>query len=278
MVEPNVDNANVANVKPEEVNAAVDNQPETKPEPKEDLVTRASKVEVKEEPKTEDKFDVNAIENAKTIDEAKEWALKSHKSFQSDYTRKTQDLATERKTWEAKQEEAKNWTPERVQSLLEDPNFVQAAQNVPSINQTDEYSALSEKEKAEISDNKKQIQMLSQTNANLQRKQQDENLKGKYANYSPEAVDIITNNLLTGKVQATREDLWKVSDYDEAVKRAYQLGLQDKQETTQEKVGSVSFDGTQAVSNKDVPPPNEGESTRDYFTRIAMGRLQKPTK
>jgi hypothetical protein len=107
-------------------------------------------------------------------------------------------------------------------------------------------------------------------------KKQDETLKTRYANYNPEAVDIITSDLLTGKVRATREDLWKVYDYEPAVKRAYELGRQDGQTEKQEKVNSISAEGMSTMQpNKEVPKPGEKESTHSYFGRIVMGNLTK---
>ena len=245
-----------------------------------DLVTKVSgfKEETKSETTSEDVFNVNDIEKIEDP-QAREYALKAYKSFQRGFNQKFQDLAEMRKALEAKKVEGSNWTPEKVQALLNDKTFVEAAQRVTSNTQgSDEYSALSETDKKLLQDNQRQLNALAQQNAQLLRKQQDENLKNKYANYSSEAVDIITSDLLEGKRQATREDLWKVYDYEAAVKRAYQMGMKDGNSGISEKMGSVSAEGLTVNPNPAPPQKKEGETDRDYFKRIVLTNLQKQTQ
>lgn len=246
------------------------------PEKKEDLVTRVS--QVKPEEKKVDVFNVNDIDKIENP-QAKEYTQKAYKSLESGYTKKFQALADERRTWEAKKAEGENWTQDKVQSLLKDPNFVTAAQGVATQQQneeaTGEYSALSDTEKKRIADNEKQVGLIVQQNTQLLRQQQDESNKTKYANYDSNAVDIITADLISGKRQATREDLFKVYDYEPAVNRAYKLGLSDKNEANKEKINALSPDGVTVVSDDSVPKPEKGESNRNYFLRLAHRRLSQ---
>src|ERR1043165_3233507 len=62
-------------------------------------------------------FDYKEIEGIKD-QVAKEIAIKAYKSMQSDYTKKTQEIAEQRKSFEQKLQEAQTWSPERIQKEL----------------------------------------------------------------------------------------------------------------------------------------------------------------
>jgi len=244
------------------------------PKPEDDLITRVSKAEIK--PQVDTPFNVNDINNIQDST-AKAYAEKAYKSFQGDYTRKSQALAEERKAWEARKTESESWTPDKVKTLINDPNFVNAAQGVVS-QPTDDYSALSDVEKKRITDNENKVNALFQQNQELLRRQQDEANKARYANYDTQAVDIITNDLLKGKVQATREHLWKVVDYNSAVQRAYELGKQDRKLDNQDKFNAMSPDGVVAVGDESVPKKEEGETDRNYIMRLYNRRAAQKSE
>ena len=160
--------------------------------------------------------------------------------MQSDYQRKTTEVAEQRRKIEAQLKESSNWTTEKVQQLLNDPKFVQEAQKVvgnpPNSGLTDqEYSALTDKEKAQLTNMQQQLQQTQLQNWQMQQKQQDDQLKSRYANYAPDIVDTTIYRLVKGEVQANREYVWKAIDYDDAVQRAYELGKQDRSSINQEK-------------------------------------------
>jgi hypothetical protein len=118
--------------------------PEVKPEVKESIVTRASKVTidpttpVESTPQEVIKLDQAAID--KIADPSlKAAVIEAHKSMQADYTRKTQELSARRKemdTLRTQLEQSGSYTPTKIQELLQNPSFVQAAveyqkQNAP---------------------------------------------------------------------------------------------------------------------------------------------------
>ena len=247
----------------------------------ENLITRASKVKI--EPKIQvatnefglTKEDYDKVQNDPTLS-------KFYKSMQSDYIKKTQGVSDIKKQLDEQIKASANWTPERVQGLLNDPNFVQAAsqvaatRNPPNSGLTDqEFSTLTDKEKTQITNMQQQLSQMQLQNWQMQQKQQDEQLKTKYANYAPDIVDTTVQNLVSGKVQANREYVWKAIDYNDAVNRAYQLGLQDREATIQEKQQSSSLSGFNTTPTNDVPPINQGESNVAYFKRIANRRLEE---
>jgi hypothetical protein len=251
----------------------------------EDLLTRINKTrdnaDVK--PPAEGDFDFNYNDIAKIEDpRAREQAEKAYKSFQRGFNTKFQEIADIRKTLEAKLHETDSWTPEKIQALMKNPDFVQAAQSAAGSyapNQSggamndEEWSALTDGEKQQFQLMQQQINAITQQNQQLYMKQQDEQLSGKYANYQPEIVDTLTNDLLQGKYQATREDVWKVHDYENAVRRAYELGKSDRQLDLSDKVQANSTDGMAVTERTELPQKQENESSRNYFIRLAKERV-----
>ena len=100
--------------------------------PKEDLISRVSKVKVDKTPEVnieEPKFDINDIEKIQDP-QAKEQALRAYKSFQRGFNEKYQELAQIRKELDAIKNQATNWTPDRIKQELNKPDFIQASQAV----------------------------------------------------------------------------------------------------------------------------------------------------
>lgn len=272
--------------------------------PKEDLLARVKAFQPpaaqpkSPEAQNEAFFDIKEIE--KIADpRARELAEKAYKSMQSDYTKKTQTLAEQRKAAEEikkQYEELKtvssNWTPERIQQLLNDPNFVEAASKVAGQPQkTNQYgvseekwSALTEEERAEIAQTKQIALQSQQYLQSIQKAQQDQELKSKYENYNPQAMDTITTEVIQGKRQITREDVWKAVDYDRLMaeqkaiaEKAYQLGRLDAQGKNQEKIQSMAYgtNTTTVTPTRDVPEKLSNESPLAYIKRLGILNMQK---
>ena len=279
-------------VKPEAVaTPAVEPKPqEVKPVVQEDIVTRAARLsadkkqEVVKEPVSEfslAKEDFDAVLKDPRTE-------KLYKSMQADYVKKTQAIAEEKRQLEAQkksiEEQAKQmsaWTPDKLKQELNKPDFVQAiqtvtgTQNPPNSGLTnEEYSALTDKEKAQLSQATQRISNLEMQNWQMLQKQQDEVLRNKYANYTPEVIDDTVGKLMRGEIKADREIIYKALFHDENVRNAYEMGKQDKQKEYQEKVGSMSVDGGfSTVPHNDTLKKEEKETTSSYFRRIAERRL-----
>lgn len=253
--------------------------PEVKEAPKEDLVSRVSKVKV-EPQKVEETNPFNLSKDDYDKVQTDPTLSKFYKSMQSDYIKKTQQLAQERREAEEIKKQTSTWTTERLKQEINKPDFIQAAQQVVAYQNppnsgltTEEYSVLTDKEKSQLQNLNQQVSQLQLQNWQMLQRQQDEVLRTKYANYAPDIVDTAVHKLVNKEVNATREDIWKVVDYDEAVKRAYQLGLQDRQATIAEKQQSSSPEGFSATPLSEVPKIEKGESDRAYFKRLANRRL-----
>jgi hypothetical protein len=235
---------------------------------------RAASKETSQEP---EKFNVNDIE--KIADpQAKEFAMRAHKELERAYQRKFQDLAGMRRDLEKANSTNQPWTVERIKEVVKDLSFQQAAQIVANENQesntNSDESMLTAEEKVRISNAEKIATEALRQNRVLIQRQQDEILKTKYANYNPKAIDTLTDDLLQGRIQATREDLHKASDYDSAVRRAYEMGRTDEQLGIRQKASLPSIDGTTMVTNnKEQPMPKEGETDQAFFVRNAMENI-----
>jgi hypothetical protein len=257
-------------------------EPTQEPKKEPDLISRVSQFVEENKPSeptaTEGQFNVNDIEKIQDP-EAKKYAEDAYKSLQRGFNQKFQELAGLRKELEGKIETDKTWTPERVQSLLNDPSFVQAAQSVAGTTgqqQDQDYSALTDGEKAKLAKIDELEKQLSEYRNNINvglRTQQDEQLKSKYGNYNSAAVDTLTAELIAKKRNATREDIWKVIDYNPAMERAYKLGRKDERDGISEKVSSASFEGGTAQVSTTGLQKKEGESSEQLWQRIISKNL-----
>ena len=268
-----------------EVKTEVVAQSNVEPAVEQDLMKRVSAF--KPTPKSTEanvediKFDVNDI-NKIEDPKAKEYAEKAYKSFQKGFNQKFQEIAEIRKSLESEKSKFSNWTPERIQQLLNDKQFVEAAQKVAGVGNpqgsgltNEEYSALSEPEKAKLNQMEQKITYLESINEQSLKIQQDEKLRTKYPDYAPDIVDTTIKNLTTGQVQATREDIWKIVNFDNYMNRAYALGRRDKMQDNSEKMSSSTFEGMSAVPNKETPIPEKGETDRSFFRRLVMNNYNK---
>lgn len=250
--------------------------------PKEDLMSRVSKVKLNpaEPKKADNPFGLTRDDYDRVNEDPS--LTKLYKSMQSDYGKKTQEISELRKTYEQKMAESTNWTPEKIQQVMNDQKFVEAASQVLKTQapkdfngSSQEWSALNDSEKRAFTELKQGYQQVSMQLALEQQRKQDESLKTKFANYEPQTIDIITNELLQGKRQATREDLWKVVDYENAVKRAYELGRQDRQPEMMDKVNATSYDGMTVNKPSGTEAPRKDEHSKDAFRRIMMDNIAK---
>jgi hypothetical protein len=185
-----------------------------------------------------------------------------------------------------KQAEATRRRPS-VSELLQDPDFVKEAQSYAQqqqLNQVpqgspvteEEWSALTPTEKQQIHYSLQQNQVLQGQMNKLLSQQEDQRIKERYKNYESSKIDQLQQDLIGGRIQATREHLWKVLDYEDGIKRAYELGLQDRQLNMQEKVnGSSPVNGLNIKSVEELPTRQTGQSNIEYFKQLAQRRIQQ---
>jgi len=246
-----------------------------------DLLSRVSNYKPKENTTKPDNkevmFNPMDFDNIDSVESAKEYAQKAYKSFESGYQRKFQEIAELKKALEAqvsKSNGKSEWTTQDIQDLMQNQSFLQAAQGIiqsqdqnNNSSYDDDYSNLSDKDKQEIAEIKKQNAILLQQQNMFFQKQQDEMLKSKYPNYNQEAVDTITGELLKGKVKNTREYIWRAFDYEDAVKRAYDMGRTDERQGINENVNAASYEGTSTTTSAGVKR-DKNESGQAFMRRL----------
>ena len=192
---------------PEKINTQAPVQPAVVPpvvqapvQKQEDLITRASQVKLDKQPEKAPAESDNPFGlNRETWDEVQKnpTLKKYYDSMQDGFRKKTTEVSNEKYHLQKEMEKLNNWTPERIQQLLNDPKFVSAAQSIIGT-QTNESEYVSEESK-KIKQLETEINNIKGQGFQTLKLQQDEQLKTKYANYNPEAIDILTNDMLTGK-------------------------------------------------------------------------------
>lgn len=257
-----------------------------------DLTSRVSEVSLEQSSQREEKkYDRNAFNEqlSKLPPEMQEQVKLFQQTLYKGADEKFQEAARLRA--EAEQARQRNWDKNSVQELLNDPTFQaqvnqlqqerQMQQNPEGSGLSDEeWSYLSPKEKSLLFETRKaQMEDRARMNQFFQKQEwekQDLQIKSRYKNYEPKSVDEVFQGLMTGKIQATREHLWKVVDYDDAVKRAYELGKKDRALDLNEKVQASSpAQGINAQQSKDVPNKGDKENGVEYFKRLALQNAKK---
>lgn len=215
-----------------------------------------------------------------------------YKNMEKGLQKKFNKVAELTKKLETQAQPAKDsWTPERIQQLTQDPEFIQAAQQLAGTSEAgqhgfsdDEWSALSDTEKARItgmesklsriekllSDKDKQSQVLEVSRA-------DEELRSRFPDYNPERVNEFAKDVDSGKYTTSqlRELMHKALNFEHYLSQAYKFGEEDRKQELQQKMGAVSMDGQSISQSEGLPTREEGESTRDFFKRLAGFRLKE---
>jgi hypothetical protein len=242
------------------------------------------------QPDPDPKFNVTDIDKI-TDPEAKKYAQEAYKSFEKGYQKKFQELAEERKKLDTQIESSNKWTPEKVQSLLSNQEFINASQAIlQSSNPTEgamsdtEWSALSDKEKSEIKSMKQELLAMKHENQltkfNAELEKQNSELSSKYSDYDATKVNQLRDGLLAGKIQATNEHLWKVLSYEDAIKKAYLLGKEDRKLDTQVQVSNASPVAGLSRTTQSSPDvkPAEGEDSKSFLKRVMAAKLAERYK
>ena len=162
--------------------------------------------EEKTEQPVEDKFTTFDVKKIAEIEdpEQRKNLMAAYHQMQSDYTKKTQEIAKIRN--QPKQPDSQPWSPERVKKLLDDPTFVKAAQSVANVEE--DFSSLSEEEKAKIKALEDQNKMVLNEMNRLNKQKQDDYLKQKYPDYAPDMVDTTISKLVNGEINADTSKCW----------------------------------------------------------------------
>lgn len=220
---------------------------------------------------------------------AKDIAMKAYKSMQAGFTRKSQELAMTKKEAEAVISRSKNWSTQRIQDeLLSNPEFLAAAQQISGASSNpqnsgltnDEFSALTDSEKAQLSSLKNELNLLKQDKFSAIVAQTDSQLQAKYGQgYNPQIVNDGIAKLAQLQPHEIREYVYKALSRDEDVKAAYELGRSENGQLNQEKINSMSVvNGVNAAASDDRPIKQAGENDIAFMVRLGQYRLAQNKK
>jgi len=266
-------------------------QETTQTQPTDDLLTRVSKFQLDNDPKKESvaeggtfnsqelKDSIAAIDNP----ELKSKMEAMQKSLVSGANDKFQEIATLRKEMQSVLENKNGeWTPDKVQALAQDPKFIQAAQQIAGTTTEEEFSSMSDSEKAQftkmqttINDLTSKIDTQTEQQRLTVRTQQHTELAKKYADYDSSRIDSISYDILQGKQQITPEHVYKAFNYDDALNKSYHLGRKDEREGVVEKVQSIAAEGTTVSASTEQVVPEKGESNRSFWDKIVAKNLKQ---
>lgn len=228
-------------------------------------------------------FNSNDFENI-TDPEQRGLLKKAYNSMRRGVDKKLEEMANLRKEISQINSQNQSWTPQRVQSLLNDPTFIQAAQQVAGVSQNgnEDLDPDEVKENQRYMALQNEINALKSMNSQAIWNSQHAKLAQEYEGYSSEAVDTIKAELLAGKIQAGPEHLWKVYDYDnlktrmvDKVKAAYEMGRQDERSGITNNHQAASFQGMQVQPANVQMKKNDDESGKNYFVRLGLQNLLK---
>lgn len=185
--------------------------------------------------------------------------------------------------------QSKSWTPQRIQQeLLNNPEFLSAAQMIQGQQQSsgernltqEEYSALTESEKAKlnsVSQLENELKQMKQATSQEQIRnaisQKDITLRTKFSDYDPKAIDEATVKLANLNLADVREYIYKADNYEINVKKAYEMGKQEGQGKLQTKINTIVPQGSTVTNNDGVPNKITGESDKAFFVRLGQFRL-----
>lgn len=194
-------------------------------------------------------------------------------------------LLQEKQAIELQLEQAKNkhFTVQDIQQMVNRPDFIQAAQAYQQQlapegwnKSAEEWSNLSESEKSMVANALREAQSAKAQVSQMQLSHLHNELRSQYTDYNPAEVESIITRANTG--QMTQKEIfeltYKALKAEEMAKRAYQLGYQDSQSVTREKVGGASMPNgiqTQVSSESLQRLPNE--PSRSFFKRVAEKSL-----
>lgn len=205
----------------------------------------------------------------------------AYKDMLADYTRKTQSVSEREKSIkdQAIREAIDSLTPNDIAELSRNPKFVSALQtylqgqpNQKGLTQ-EQWEMMTPEEQSAIQHEREKDERLSRVeqavgmmNANLEHQK----LHSKYPAYSQESVTKLYSDFVSGKRQISWEDLYKISDFESAINRAFQLARSERNETINKKFqDSSQVDSTQASSDDEQLKRAKNESVEMFMRRIA---------
>ena len=232
---------------------------------------------------------------------ARQFIQRKESEMLSGLNKKFQEVAELRKSLEAEREQLSQTKPEEqlaskydittregLMEALEDPQFSnlvqqlaqeQTPQNWEGTNE--QWSMLSDTEKAEFKSLKDTVNRLTNALSKQELEKVDSSIKAKYEDYDSSKVNEFENLLKSGKVSETdrREAIYKILNYENAIKRAYEIAKEERTGNITAKVNATSLDGLPSNQNSSEPLPEKGDkSSSQFFVELAQKKLKELKK
>lgn len=261
----------------------------------EDVIRKVAEVKPAE-PKPSEEKSVSSHElldqiNAVQDPSQRKALMDVYKSMEKGTNKKFMELAEKERELNKLREEAgrqQEWTPERVNQLLNDPKFVGSAQMLAQSQAPgnwsgtqDEWSALNNTEKAAFQQLQGQVNSLLVSQNKMQVRQLDEQIKQKYPDYDPAEVDSFGERFDRGEVGMAdlRELVHKGLRFQTYLDRALEMGREEGRTLFKEKVnGSSGISSTSVSIGDEKPKMKEGENPREFFKRLGRFNLEAAKK
>lgn len=253
--------------------------------PEVDILTKVSQFKL---PEVQDKItnppeqpEFSKITDPVAREAAKEAVERMRRGMQADYTKKLEDA-------QKLVNQSKLWTPQRIQQeLLTNPEFVAAAQMIQGQTNTndrqltqEEYSALTDNEKAKlnsVTNLENELKQMKQNTAQEQIRnqivQKDLTLRTKFPEYDSKAVDEACIRLGQMNLADVREFVHKAITFEKEVIKGYEFGKLEGQGKLQTKINTITPQGSTVTNNDGVPTKGAGESDKAFFVRLGQFRL-----
>lgn len=216
----------------------------------------------------------------KKLHEANAGIAKTFGEMGADKLKYVKEAETLRKQLESSTNQS--WTPQRVQELLNRPDFVQAAQTLQTTvapqgwqGSTEEWSALNSNEKAQFQGVLNSQRALESQMGQMLQSQIDATLRTKYPDYSSKEVDDFIREAQGGSVSPDRirEAVHLALNAPRYIKQAYDFALQDKTATITEKLNGATQLGLNVTPSQAPVAKNTGERSGSHFSRMAWQNL-----
>lgn len=216
------------------------------------------------------------------------------KNLESGFNKKYMKLAEEQKAAEAlkqkyEQEVNQPWSPERLQQMLQRPDFAQAVQSAYQTQSQlappatwegsqEQWSNLSDSDKQAFRHMQGQVNSLMSQQEQMQHAQEHERVKTRFPDYDPKAVESFYRDANAGKMgsEQIKEMIWKALNFQKYVDNAYAFGQQDRQGSLQEKInGNTNPQNNSVQVSGDMPQRADNESTRSFMSRLGNWNLSR---
>ena len=226
---------------------------------------------------------IERIKSATSVEAAIQAALDANKSWESGYGKKFQKLSEKEKEMQQQMQEASRITPEKLKSLLNEPEFVKAvgevlAEEGLAENGDTQWDSMDPEAKKAIFEVQKKTRMLEDQLQARTLQETHQGLKTKYADYDPNQINSFLQEIQTGKRRVGMEEVYKIQAFDSFEKKieaAFKLGQEEGNKKLSTKFNMSSLPSTPSSASNVPAPQNPGASRSEQYENTANNIVMK---